>query len=413
MYGNPIDRTFVMESVSDVKAVIRNFNDCPITKRHILASNIKKAFNEFGMKQPVIVEENNMILNYLKQDYVICDEFFTFNPQKKAAKKAAREKEFFMNQVNATLMINETELDNYVKEYEKDINKMKSILKKEIPGCKFLEEKAKHSTRTKYGYQMHIYKIKLFELNDDNFKAFASKSKNKSIQKSDEIVDCVTALIKDTKDRIVTPFLPNGYRRDRNYGIGGYSKFKNGKAYITLDMSDEAAFKVTLYMEIVFKKTKNTNKVEETYKISEIDVDELKYKTYENINDVLSKLEPITESDLSYEQVVNSSSFPDTELTKKIKKLCVRNEGEEIITNLSDIDIFKIKAKLLKTSPGSVKVVNDNDTTFAVIENQTFTVGKINDKEYVLINDDMKYKKLYIDEVVNIKSIEELKKNMG
>ena len=138
-----------------------------------------------------------------------------------------------------------------------------------------------------------------------------------------------------------------------------------------------------------------------------------KNKTYENINDVLSKLEPITESDLSYEQVVNSSSFPDTELTKKIKKLCIRNEGEEIITNLSDIDIFKIKAKLLKTSPGSVKVVNDNDTTFAVIENQTFTIGKINDKEYVLINDDMKYKKLYIDEVTNIKSIDELKKNMG
>ena len=135
--------------------------------------------------------------------------------------------------------------------------------------------------------------------------------------------------------------------------------------------------------------------------------------TYENINDVLYKLEPITESDLSYEQVINSTSFPDTELTKKIKKLCVRNEGEEIITNLSDIDIFKIKAKLLKTSPGSVKVVNDNDTTFAVIENQTFTIGKINDKEYVLINDDMKYKKLYIDEVTNIKSIEELKKNMG
>ena len=230
MYGNPIDRTFVMESVSDVKAVIRNFNDCPITKRHILASNIKKAFNEFGMKQPVAVEENNMILNYLKQDYVIC-------------------------------------------ENEKDIK--------------------------------------------------------------------------------------------------------------------------------------------EKYTISEIDVDELKYKTYENVNDVLSKLESITESDLSYEQVVNSSSFPDTELTKKIKKLCVRNEREEIITNLSDIDIFKIKAKLLKTCPSSVKVVNDNDTTFAVIENQTFTVGKINDKEYVLINDDMKYKKLYIDEITNIQSIEELKKNMG
>ena len=35
MYGNPIDRTFLMESLSDVKEVVRNFNDCPLTKRHI------------------------------------------------------------------------------------------------------------------------------------------------------------------------------------------------------------------------------------------------------------------------------------------------------------------------------------------------------------------------------------------
>ena len=49
------------------------------------------------------------------------------------------------------------------------------------------------------------------------------------------------------------------------------------------------------------------------------------------------------------------------------------------------------------------------------MQNSTLIMNimKINDKEYVLINDDMKYKKLYIDEVINIKSIEELKKNMG
>ena len=218
-------------------------------------------------------------------------------------------------------------------------------------------------------------------------------------------------------ERIIKPFISKGFKYNANYGV--YSKYKNGKPYITLDVKDEIPFKIKMFAEFVTKveekdRDYEVNHIDESiYDISEIEVDELKYKTYENVNDVLSKLEPITESDLSYEQVVNSSSFPDTELTKKIKKLCVRNEGEEIITNLSDIDIFKIKAKLLKTSPGSVKIVNDNNTTFAVIENQSFTVGKINDKEYVLLNDDMKYKKLYIDEITNIKSIEELKKNMG
>lgn len=231
MYGNPIDRTFIMESATDVKSVINQFNECPLTKRHILASNIKKAFKEFGIKQPIVVEENNNILNFLKNDYVT---------------------------------------------------------------------------------------------------------------------------------------------------------------------------------------TNNIPQINNKNNISEIEVDELKYETYKNVNELLSTLESVAESDLSYETVVNAVSFPDTELTKKIKRLCIRNESEEIITNLSDIDIFKIKAKLLKNNSGSVKVVNDNDTTFAVIENQSYMVGKINDNEYALISNDLKCKKIKIDNGnKEIKSIEEIRRNMG
>lgn len=229
MYGNPIDRTFIMESATDVKSVINQFNECPLTKRHILASNIKKAFKEFGMKQPIVVEENNTILNFLKSDYVKTNE-------------------------------NQSKYDN----------------------------------------------------------------------------------------------------------------------------------------------------------ISEIDIDELKLQTYNNINDFLSSIEPVKESDMSYETVVNSVTFPDTELTKKIKKLCVRNDGDSIITNLSDMDIFKIKAKLMKSNPSNVKFVNDNDTNFAVIENQSYMLGKFNDNEYALISNDLKCKKFKIeDNEKEIKSIEDIKRNMG
>lgn len=229
MYGNPIDRTFIMESATDVKSVINQFNECPLTKRHILASNIKKAFKEFGMKQPIVVEENNTILNFLKSDYVKTNE-------------------------------NQSKYDN----------------------------------------------------------------------------------------------------------------------------------------------------------ISEIDIDELKLQTYNNINDFLSSIEPVKESDMSYETVVNSVTFPDTELTKKIKKLCVRNDGDSIITNLSDMDIFKIKAKLMKSNPSNVKFVNDNDTNFAVIENQSYMLGKFNDNEYALISNDLKCKKIKIgDNEKEIKSIEDIKRNMG
>jgi hypothetical protein len=74
MYGLPITREFEMNDRHDVFNVVRNFNECPLPKRYILATNIKKAFNEFDIRQPVAVEESNSILNFLNSDFVVVTE---------------------------------------------------------------------------------------------------------------------------------------------------------------------------------------------------------------------------------------------------------------------------------------------------------------------------------------------------
>lgn len=231
MYGNPVDRTYNMNSSSDVKMVVNNFNDCPITKRYILASNIKKAFDHFGMKQPIVVEESNQILNFLKSDYVI-----------------ARE----------------------------------------------------------------TYKV------PDN-------------------------------------------------------------------------------------------------EISEIDVDEMKYKTLKNVNDYLSSIELVSEANtnIPYETNVNPVTFPDTDLTKRIKQLCIRSDSTDIITNLSDMDIFKIKSKLMKDNSYDVKIINENDKSYVIMEDQTYMIGKLSDNEYLLLSDSEHKSVTINNENKKIKSIEEIKQGMS
>lgn len=76
MYGLPITREFEMNDRHDVFNVVRNFNECPLPKRYILATNIKKAFNEFDIRQPIAVEESNTITNFLNKDFVIAAEKF-------------------------------------------------------------------------------------------------------------------------------------------------------------------------------------------------------------------------------------------------------------------------------------------------------------------------------------------------
>lgn len=74
MYGLPIERKYPMNDMMDVKYIIENFNDCPLHKRYILASNIKKAFTEFNINKPFQVSESNSISKFLNKDFVIVTE---------------------------------------------------------------------------------------------------------------------------------------------------------------------------------------------------------------------------------------------------------------------------------------------------------------------------------------------------
>lgn len=74
MYGLPLSREYDMNDRYDVFSVIENFNNCPLSKRYILASNIKKAFNEFNINEPVEVLESNEILKFLDKDFVFVEE---------------------------------------------------------------------------------------------------------------------------------------------------------------------------------------------------------------------------------------------------------------------------------------------------------------------------------------------------
>lgn len=74
MYGLPLSREYDMNDRYDVFSVIENFNNCPLSKRYILASNIKKAFNEFNISEPVEVLESNEILKFLDKDFVYVEE---------------------------------------------------------------------------------------------------------------------------------------------------------------------------------------------------------------------------------------------------------------------------------------------------------------------------------------------------
>lgn len=74
MYGLPLSREYDMNDRYDVFSVIENFNNCPLSKRYILASNIKKAFNEFNINEPVEVIESNEVLKFLDKEYVFVEE---------------------------------------------------------------------------------------------------------------------------------------------------------------------------------------------------------------------------------------------------------------------------------------------------------------------------------------------------
>lgn len=100
MYGLPITREFEMNDKYDVSHVVKNFNECPLPKRYILATNIKKAFSEFNIKQPIPVEESNTIINFLNKDFVTVVESTSINESKLNEMDIKEFKSEVLNKIN-------------------------------------------------------------------------------------------------------------------------------------------------------------------------------------------------------------------------------------------------------------------------------------------------------------------------
>lgn len=172
--------------------------------------------------------------------------------QKKLAKKAAKEQKRKQAMIGEYLSISEKELPSYENEINALVNYIKSLLKKEIPNCSFNNQELKH-TKSVIDSQhiIHKYYIRLFEMNDDNFKKFISKSKDNNLKSAENTWDYVDELIADTDKRIVKPIEAKGFKDD---GQGLLSKSKDGKEYLNVDLGDEATIDIVISMEVIVKK---------------------------------------------------------------------------------------------------------------------------------------------------------------
>lgn len=116
MYGLPLSREYDMNDRYDVFSVIENFNNCPLSKRYILASNIKKAFNEFNINKPVKVLESNEILKFLDKGYVYVQE--SFEPDKECGR---------LSKIQESIDINEFTVDEKKRELMEEIDELFGI----------------------------------------------------------------------------------------------------------------------------------------------------------------------------------------------------------------------------------------------------------------------------------------------
>ena len=178
--------------------------------------------------------------------------------EKRAKKKAEKEERRNQEKLRNLVVINENEFSKYEKEFNEMVKFMTNLLKKEVPGCRFASQNIEHSSQDLGEYIINRFSIGLFDLDDDNFKKFISKSKNPELKVAENTWDYVDELIQDTFDRIGNPLSKKGYDYDENRI---YSKEKDGKGYLFIDLGDEAAFSVYMYMDIAVKK----ESVEESY----------------------------------------------------------------------------------------------------------------------------------------------------
>ena len=201
---------------------------------------------------------DNLMESLFNDEEYLEEGLFDKFKEKRAKKKAEKEERRNQEKLRNLVVINENEFSKYEKEFNEMVKFMTNLLKKEVPGCRFASQNIKHSSQDLGGHIINRFSIGLFDLDDDNFKKFISKSKNPELKVAENTWDCVDELIQDTFDRIGNPLSKKGYDYDENRV---YSKEKDGKGYLFIDLGDEATFSVYMYMDIAVKK----ESVEESY----------------------------------------------------------------------------------------------------------------------------------------------------
>lgn len=178
MYGLPVTREYPMNDRDDVKYVVENFNNCPLHKRYILATNIKKAFIEFGIKKPIVVNENNTITNFLKNEYIVVENVKTDNQITEIyvdefKQEVMNKIQDFFGSTTGNQIVKES-IDEYLSFEEKMdtffINNDVNIIMKKLDNLK-----SKYNIITKLD-DIDLFKLRKSMLNDDS--VYFPKTKN-------------------------------------------------------------------------------------------------------------------------------------------------------------------------------------------------------------------------------------------
>ena len=196
--------------------------------------------------------------NYLEEG--LFDKF----KEKRAEKKAKKADRKAQREMERSVVVSEKEIIKMAKEFENTVKFLVSLLKKEVPGAEFINDNVKNvSKRTinlKDGIDEHIYSLKIFQMDDNNYDKYKSKSKYEELRNADNAWDYMDELLQDNHTRIFDPIKAKGF--DDLFDDGSeFIKEKNKNPYIHIYMGDEATFDVDVYMHFIVKK----ELVEESY----------------------------------------------------------------------------------------------------------------------------------------------------
>ena len=111
--------------------------------------------------------------------------FFDKLKEKRAAKKAKKEEKKARREMERNVVISEKELPKFEKEFNDTVKFLVNLLKKEVPGADFINSDVKNVSkrvnRIKDGLEEHIFSLKIFQMDDNNYDKYKSKSKYKEL----------------------------------------------------------------------------------------------------------------------------------------------------------------------------------------------------------------------------------------